>query len=354
MQLESKIAIGVGAVVIGLGAWYATTRALQKPATSPPPVMADNTPAPPTPSADATHPPEAPRNRTHNPRPTNTVRNTELPRPAIMDAGHAQTRPAQAATEVIVAQAPTPREPNPEPTHEASGAPPSAPEPLAAVLPEPPAPAVATRPAVAPEPAPTPAEPPAVKTEEAASPPPPTPSTPAPTARTAQEHVIQPGDTFSDLAVHYYGNAKYVGLIQNANPDKDPRRLRPGQKIVIPPGPEPAAGAALVPSPAPVAAPVPAPSVAPKASNTAAASPASPTPASIPPGRAYTVKPRDTWETLAKRFLGKASDGPELYELNRERVKGGYPGNLRPGMVIELPERANMAAARGTTRPASP
>lgn len=139
-------------------------------------------------------------------------------------------------------------------------------------------------------------------------------------------HVIQPGDTFSSLAARYLGDAKYAGRIMAANPDRDPRRLHVGSKVKIPPAPAPSAATA---ADGPV--------------GTAAAASASgrhrESAPSIPPGRAYTVQTGEDWFTLAKRFLGKGTDWPRLYELNRERVPDD-PGLLRAGTVIELPEGA--------------
>lgn len=50
-------------------------------------------------------------------------------------------------------------------------------------------------------------------------------------------HVIEPGDTLSALAKHYYGNAKLYLHIFEANRDKMPNPnagLRPGDEIIIP------------------------------------------------------------------------------------------------------------------------
>ena len=41
-------------------------------------------------------------------------------------------------------------------------------------------------------------------------------------------HKIQSRDTFSGLAVRYFGHAKYTGLIEQANPEMDANRLQIG------------------------------------------------------------------------------------------------------------------------------
>ncbi|NLE57462.1 MAG: LysM peptidoglycan-binding domain-containing protein [Planctomycetes bacterium] len=208
---------------------------------------------------------------------------------------------------------------------------------------------------------------PPIESSTVASPVAPSPTAPKPTlttesdrAKANREHVIQPGDSFSKLAVKYFGHAKYTDLIQNANPDMDPRKLLPGKKIVIPPNPEPAAGSAVVPSPAPSVVPPPAPSPMHTGAEPARAPDLNrmlsarrlPAPEPAAAERAYTVKAGDNWETLARRFMG-TPNWTELYEHNKERLKGDRR-NLRPGLVIELPEGANLAALSTTsTRPAS-
>jgi len=213
---------------------------------------------------------------------------------------------------------------------------------------------------------------PPIESRTEASPVSPTPPSPRPTPapggitdaaakKANREHVIQPGDSFSRLAVKYFGHAKYSDLIENANPDKDPRKLRIGMKIVIPPGPQAEAGSTVAPSPAPAVLPSPSPSSvrsepdAPKpadASRMLSARRAMPPPEPAAAERAYTVKTGDNWETLSKRFM-KTSNWTPLYEHNKERLKGDRE-NLRPGLVIELPEGADLASlSPSSTRPAA-
>jgi nucleoid-associated protein YgaU len=49
-------------------------------------------------------------------------------------------------------------------------------------------------------------------------------------------HIVQPGETLSRIAEHYYDSAAKWKLIFEANRDviKDSKNLRPGTKIVIP------------------------------------------------------------------------------------------------------------------------
>lgn len=72
--------------------------------------------------------------------------------------------------------------------------------------------------------------------------PPPQPPQPA-----VQEYVVQKGDTFDSIGRKHGISWK---AIQDANPNVDPKRLRVGQKIVIP---APATGGAATPASAPTA-----------------------------------------------------------------------------------------------------
>jgi nucleoid-associated protein YgaU len=48
-------------------------------------------------------------------------------------------------------------------------------------------------------------------------------------------YTIQRGDTLTAIAAHFYGNAAQWSVIAQANPEADPRRLRVGQEIKLPP-----------------------------------------------------------------------------------------------------------------------
>jgi len=162
-------------------------------------------------------------------------------------------------------------------------------------------------------------------------------------AKQPTTHVVARGDTFTSLAVKYLGHAKYAKLIAKANPDVDPRRMAVGAKLTIPPAPEDASPSATVASPTPPAGP-----------GLASPTPVRPLskPRPVPTDRAYTVKAGEGWYTLAQRFLGDGTRWTELYELNKERVPRN-PHNIPPGAIIELPKEAKRAA-EPTTQPAQP
>lgn len=49
----------------------------------------------------------------------------------------------------------------------------------------------------------------------------------------------------------------------------------------------------------------------------------------------YTIESGDTLSAIAKRFLGKGSDYPKIFEANREVIKD--PNLIYPGQKIRIP-----------------
>jgi len=346
MRRDTKLAIIVAVVCIGLGTWYVFRDKFSSgKAKSEAPSTAAKQPAP-----DKTAPPTVARNvgnaRPGAPlhRPVTTRRsNSEAPSPLAQAGPH---RPGPAVTESVrplptVSPGTTP--PAPQSRIGSPGFAPSGlgttsqPAGLTARASEGPRPGLAP-PALGES---------AAKTSIAARSPSGTgqvglagASTPGESSKPGETktHVVQAGDNFSTLAEKYLGNMKYASLIAKANPNVDPRKLKVGSKINVPPAPEAAATA----SPTPPAGPA-------RPSATPTLAKAEP----IPAGRAYTVKDGERWYNLASRFLGKGERWTELYELNKERVPRN-PNILPPGTVIELPKDANMnAAAAPTTKPAA-
>ncbi len=62
------------------------------------------------------------------------------------------------------------------------------------------------------------------------------PVTPNPPVLSVREYTIKSGDTLSKIAQQYYGNASDWKKIHEANKNliKDPNKIFPGQKIIIP------------------------------------------------------------------------------------------------------------------------
>lgn len=189
--------------------------------------------------------------------------------------------------------------------------------------------------------------------------------TQSPIAKTKPDHhVIKKGDTYTSLAVEYFGSAKYAKDIEKANPGKSATRLFLGAKIVIPPPPpgatakSAATGAVTAPvdsKTTTAAVKTPAGAKAPAGTKlvTNAGAKDKPSVAVAPPdpSRSYTVQPGEGWFDLASKFLGKGENYPRLYEYNKERV-GGDPQLLRAGTVIELPPGAKLPTA--PTAPSKP
>ncbi len=47
-------------------------------------------------------------------------------------------------------------------------------------------------------------------------------------------HVVEEGDTLSSIAGHYYNDVNKYGVIANANPSVNPKRLKIGMQLIIP------------------------------------------------------------------------------------------------------------------------
>ena len=146
-----------------------------------------------------------------------------------------------------------------------------------------------------------------------------------------QTHTVKTGETLWAIAAKYLGEGRRYREIVQANPNLDPNRIQAGAKIVIP-----------VAAGAPSSRPSPADRT--RASSTVVWAPEDITtvamkPKPIPPDRAYQVKSGEGWYNLAQRFLGDGNRWPELYELNKGRAPGN-PNLLPAGTLIELPKGA--------------
>lgn len=128
-----------------------------------------------------------------------------------------------------------------------------------------------------------------------------------------ETHRVQAGDSFASLAREYYGSERYTSLLIAANPRiGDPRRLRVGGVVTIPP-------------------------------RSTATGPPTSTPADGKADRSgaarsltYTVKPGDSFFAIARKMLGDSARWEELYALNRTTV-GADPHKLKVGQVLTLP-----------------
>ncbi len=122
----------------------------------------------------------------------------------------------------------------------------------------------------------------------------------------ARTHVVAPEDNFSTLAERYYGSQSYAGLLVQANPNVDPRRMKIGSRITIPPLDPVDAGA-----------------------------PARSEAREIGISR-YYVQEGDSLYAIADAKLGTGARWSEIYELNKA-VIGADPSRLKVGVALTLP-----------------
>ncbi|MCG3137672.1 MAG: hypothetical protein HJJLKODD_01521 [Phycisphaerae bacterium] len=146
----------------------------------------------------------------------------------------------------------------------------------------------------------------------------------APKPNPTRTYKIAAGDTLAELAEKYYGSQAQVPLLLNANPGLDPRRLKIGQEIQIPPAPA-AVGKQM--TPAPITTP----------KSPAAATERTTTPVKTDSAKQYTVVSGDSLYSIAQKMLGSGPRWKELYELNRTLI-GSEPTKLKVGQVLKLPE----------------
>lgn len=79
----------------------------------------------------------------------------------------------------------------------------------------------------------------AAEEQAAETEPTPTPETETTPAATGEEkiYIVRSGDTLAGIAIQFYGDASLDDLIAEANGIDDPRDLRPGDELIIPPAP---------------------------------------------------------------------------------------------------------------------
>jgi len=116
-------------------------------------------------------------------------------------------------------------------------------------------------------------------------------------------YVIVSGDTLYDIAMHKYGDPKFVRAIQEANPGLDPARLRVGDRIVLP---EPKKE-----------------SVAPAGEKKRS--------------KVYVVRKGDTLIGIARKMYHDTAMYPKIYEANKD-VLSSLNARLYVGMRLRLPE----------------
>jgi len=117
-------------------------------------------------------------------------------------------------------------------------------------------------------------------------------------------HVIQKGDRLDKISMMYYGTHHRHREILKANPGLDPKRMRPGKKIVIPKirGGLPGQSEVFIERDVPVV-------------------------------RDYVVKPGDVLGGISRKELGSTRYVSRILEVN----PGLNPKKIKVGQVIRLP-----------------
>src|SRR5262249_27749129 len=135
---------------------------------------------------------------------------------------------------------------------------------------------------------------------------------------TGRTHVVQPNETFTSIAAAVYGSSAYYPHLIRANPNIDPRKLRPGMTINIPAVTDVRADNTATPAGSPAA-------------------PAAPANASVDPKSQYKVQSGDSLYTIAVKLYGKPDLRQKIYDLNKTAI-GPDMNRLKLGMVLNLPE----------------
>jgi len=139
----------------------------------------------------------------------------------------------------------------------------------------------------------------------------------------AKTHVVKAGETYSKISQELFGTAKYYAKIEQANPNIDPTRLKPGMTITIP----------AIDTTAKAAAPgTPAQATAEKA---------------LDPKTQYKVQPGDNLHNISLKLYGKADRVDKIYEKNKATI-GEDMARLKVGMVLELPEAPTQSTIAAT------
>lgn len=129
----------------------------------------------------------------------------------------------------------------------------------------------------------------------------PAPIAPPPPGTTGEARVVvvQKGETLQRIAARELGDASRWRVLIEWNPGLDPKRLKRGQELRLPP-------------------------------STRAA------PARTPPAaRLHEVAPDDTLQSLAERYYGDRARWIDLLEANRDQLRG--PADLKVGSKIRIP-----------------
>ncbi|MHC4502360.1 MAG: LysM peptidoglycan-binding domain-containing protein, partial [Planctomycetota bacterium] len=128
-------------------------------------------------------------------------------------------------------------------------------------------------------------------------------------------YVVKRGESFFTITKKLFGTVRYFPAVQKANPDVDPRRLRPGQVIAIPAP----AGATL------------------REEFIATPEDMKPKPPRVYLERDTThlIRPGETLEGISKKYYDRRQKWRHILRVNPGRIRS--PKRLKPGIRIVIP-----------------
>lgn len=151
----------------------------------------------------------------------------------------------------------------------------------------------------------------------------------SPSSGRAVRYVVKKGETLDVIAKRELGSAARWDEILKWNEGLDPKRLRAGQEILLPPGRASVASAAAAKPPAP-AGPVAGPAAGAAPLSTEAASAAA-----AKSDRKHRVAKGDTLYAISKRYYGRGGRFGDILAANRTVLSNEH--DLRVGMTLVIP-----------------
>jgi len=124
-------------------------------------------------------------------------------------------------------------------------------------------------------------------------------------------YVVQPGDTFSSIAIKLYQDELRWADISQANPMVEPTRLKVGQVLRLPGASEKLSDQEPVP----------------------------PGPGAI---QTYTIRPGNSLSTVAEKYYGDPTLWRIIYNFNRDKI-GENPNAIQAGMTLKVPPKLSGA-----------
>lgn len=140
-------------------------------------------------------------------------------------------------------------------------------------------------------------------------------------------HIVKAGETLSSIALAAYGSSTYYPHILRANPNVNPNNLKLGTPLKMPRSDEVKAEAS-----------------AEHGSGHSSGQTSAEPEVKIDPSKQYRVQGGDSLYKIALKVYGKSSYLDKIYEKNKALI-GADNKHLKPGMILELPEKGATAAA---------